>query len=100
MWYTKNLFLEKYNKKTVLIIFARGVDTLSGEATLSKFDCLLKKGSTLKGKNLLPFGAKFFPFRVDPFFRRGLVSKKANRKSTKLFPMLKMAENLPESPYC
>ena len=26
-----------------------------------------EKGSTLKGKNLLPFGSKFFPFRVDPF---------------------------------
>ena len=30
-----------------------------------------EKGSTLKGKNLLPRGAilgsKFFPFRVDPF---------------------------------
>ena len=24
------------------------------------------KGSTLKEKNLLPLGAKFFPFRVDP----------------------------------
>ena len=27
----------------------------------------LEKGSTLKGKNLLPFGSKFFHFRVDPF---------------------------------
>ena len=25
------------------------------------------KGSTLKGKNLLPLGSKFFPFRVDLF---------------------------------
>ena len=25
------------------------------------------KGSSLKGKNLLPLGSKFFPFRVDPF---------------------------------
>ena len=28
---------------------------------------LLKKGSTPKGKNLLPRGANSFPFRVDPF---------------------------------
>ena len=27
-----------------------------------------KKGSTLKGKNLLPFLSKFFPFRVAPFW--------------------------------
>ena len=26
-----------------------------------------EKGSTLNGKNLLPHGSKFFPFRVDPF---------------------------------
>ena len=29
--------------------------------------CVLEKGSTLKGKNLLPEGSKFLPFRVDPF---------------------------------
>ena len=27
-------------------------------------------GSTLKEKNLLPFGSKFFPFRVDFFSQR------------------------------
>ena len=27
-----------------------------------------EKGSTLKGKNLLPTGNKFFPFRVDNFY--------------------------------
>ena len=27
----------------------------------------LKKGSIQKGKNLLPKGSKFFPFRVNPF---------------------------------
>ena len=26
-----------------------------------------EKGSTLKGKNLLPTGSKFFPSRVEPF---------------------------------
>ena len=26
-----------------------------------------RKGSTLKGKNLLPLGAKFVPFTLDPF---------------------------------
>ena len=29
-----------------------------------------EKRSTLKGKNLLPIGSKFFPFRVDTFFKR------------------------------
>ena len=31
---------------------------------------LLKWESTLKGKNLLPIGSKFFPFKVDPFLER------------------------------
>ena len=36
-------------------------DTLKGEATLSKLLCLTsEKGSTLKGKNLLPQGANSF----------------------------------------
>ena len=29
------------------------------------------KESTLIGENLLPAGSNFFPFRVDPLFRRG-----------------------------
>ena len=42
-----------------------------------------EKWSTLKGKNLLPWGSKFFPFRVDHFLGGGpfLVRSKANRKS-------------------
>ena len=51
---------------------------------------LLKRGITLKGKNLLQKRSKFFPFRVDPFSDRGLASKKANRKSqsgNKFFPL-------------
>ena len=35
----------------------RGMDTLTGEATLSKMFCLpSENGFTLKGKNLLPMG--------------------------------------------
>ena len=46
----------------------RGVNTLSGEATLSElFLHSVEKRSTLKGKNLLPFLSKFFPNIVDPF---------------------------------
>ena len=26
-----------------------------------------EKGSTLYGKNLLPLGANYFPYRIDPF---------------------------------
>ena len=32
---------------------------------------LPKRGSTLKGKNLLPLGSKFLPFKVDPFSEGG-----------------------------
>ena len=33
-----------------------------------------EKRSTLKGKNLLPGGSKFFPFRVDPFLIRETIT--------------------------
>ena len=39
-----------------------------------------EKGSTLKGKNLLPRGSEF-SFESRPFLRRGLVCRDANRKS-------------------
>ena len=52
------MYLQKYQ---ILKFILRGADTLSGEATLSKWFCLpSEKGSTLKGENLLPF-------RVDPY---------------------------------
>ena len=57
--------------------------SLSGEATLSKqFCCPFEKRSTLKGKKM---GA-FLLFRVDPF-SKGVVCRKANRKSEKLSPL-------------
>ena len=34
---------------------------------------LFKIGSTLKGKNLLPFGSKFFPLKVDPIEKKGKI---------------------------
>ena len=41
--------------------YLRGIDTLSGKTTLSRWFCLpSEKGSTLKGKNLLPMGANSF----------------------------------------
>ena len=67
------------------------IDTISRETTmLNRNISLLKRGITLKGKNLLQKRSKFFPFRVDPFSDRGLASKKANRKSqsgNKFFPL-------------
>ena len=47
--------------KYFLFLWSRGVDTLSGEATLSEWVLLpSEKGSTLNGKNLLPRGANSF----------------------------------------
>ena len=42
-------------------------DTFAREATLTKFVCRTsEKGSALKGMNLLPSGANFVLFRVEP----------------------------------
>ena len=63
------------------------MDTPSGELTLSELFCLpAEKGSILKGKNLLPFGSKFLPFRVD-LLRMGLVCRKTNMKLQRLSPL-------------
>ena len=70
---------------TLLVL--RGKNTLS--VTQSKLFCLLsEKGSALKGKNLLPLGANS-SFCGRPFFRKGLVCKKANRKSHKTVSLVK-----------
>ena len=67
------------------ILCLRGMNTLSGEVTLSKCFCLpFVKGSTLKRKNLLPKGEQILSFESRPLFRRGLKCEKANRKSQKL----------------
>ena len=61
-------------------------DTFLGEATLSKCFCLpSEKRSTLKGNNVF---LKFF-FYSRFVFRKGMVSRKANRKSQKVTSLVK-----------
>ena len=45
----------------------RGIDTLSGETTLSKLFCPIPKWIYTIRKEFAPKGSKFFPYRVDPF---------------------------------
>ena len=48
----------------------KGIDTFTRETTLAKLFLLpSEKGSSLKGKNLLPRGANSFIFRVDPYIK-------------------------------
>ena len=53
-----------------------------------------EKGSTLKGKNLLPLGRKFFSFRVDSFSERRDVQE-SKEGVPWLSPLSKMAGDLP-----
>ena len=65
-----------------------GMHTLSGEITLSELFCLSsEKGSTLKGKNLLP-GSKLFPFRVEPFLQ-GIGVQESKQTLTKVVSLVK-----------
>ena len=60
-----------------LILSLRGTDTLPGVATLSKLVRLpFEKGVYSKRKEFAPSGSKFLPFRVDQFFKWGLVRRK------------------------
>ena len=49
-----------------LILWGMNTYTIRGGNCQNGFAALLKKGSTLKGKNLLPMGANSYHFRVDP----------------------------------
>ena len=63
------------------------LDTLAGEVNLSKLFCLnSEKVSTLKGKTLLPLGAKSFLLVQTPFQKRLGVEKEETRKSQKYLP--------------
>ena len=64
----------------------RQMGTLSGEAT-----CICIFASHLIGVNSQR--KEFAPFKSRPYFGRATLSRKANRKSQKLFPFVKMTEN-------
>ena len=68
------------------------MDTLSWETTLSKFFWLpSEKGSTPKGKNLLPMGANSFLLE-QIHLQKGLVEQKSKQKIMKVVSLVKMAE--------
>ena len=62
------------------------IDTHSGEATVKIVLLPSEKGSTLKGKNLLPLGVNSFLFRVDPL-SEGDWCAKTQKKKQKLSPL-------------
>ena len=57
--------------------------------SIYNFASFLNGSQTLKGKNLLPQEQIHF-FNNRPHFRRGSSSRKAHRKSQKLFLLVKM----------
>ena len=52
-----------------------------------------KKESTLKGKNLLPTGSKFFPSRVDPILSAWRAIKQKKKKKSKIVSLFGNGEN-------
>ena len=68
--YTKYLYLLRlkvlYTQEKMSAIFYKGVNFRDFLLAFLQITPLLKRWSTLKGKNLLQ-GSKFFPFRVDLF---------------------------------
>ena len=58
----------------------RQMEILSGKATFKiHFGSLLKRGSTLKGKNLVPLGVNASPFRVQPLSEGDWCAEKPTR---------------------
>ena len=54
--------------------------------------CRPSQESTFTGKNCSP-KEQILPFQSRPYFERAALSRKANRRSQKLFPFVKMIEN-------
>ena len=65
-----------------------------GNNSIKNILAVFWKGVYSKRKEFAPFGANSFLLEYTPF-RRNLVYREANRKSQKLAPLYKMAENLP-----
>ena len=66
----------------------RSLNTLPGQTTLSKVFCLpSENGSTHKRKNLLPWGAGFFPFIADQFSEGNLCAGKQTGSHNKNCPL-------------
>ena len=59
----------------------------SGKMALSKVLLLFGNGVYTKGKNLLPFGSKFFPFGVEPFLK-GVNAPESKQEVTKVFSLI------------
>ena len=82
------LYKERICSLWILTVTLRGTDTLSGKVTLAKqFLSPFWKRVYSKRKEFAPKGS-------GPYFRHGLMGWKVNRKSQKLSPLYKMAENL------
>ena len=59
------------------------------------------KGDYSKRIEFAHLGSKFFPFRVDSFFKMGLLCSNANRKSEKLSPLyIKVLQALHHPHHC
>ena len=66
---------------TATYFYLRGINTLSGETTLSDLFCPPSE-KTSKGKTIDPLGSKSFPFREENcLFRKELVCQSAKMKS-------------------
>ena len=71
----------------------RRMGTLSGKDTvLFSFLAPISSGVNFKEKNLLPL-KQILIFKSRPYFERTALSRKANRKSQKLCPFVKMIGN-------
>ena len=68
--------------------------TFRGSYSFLSFLLPISLGSSLKEKEFSPLreGEQILFFKSRPYFERAALSRKANRKSQKLFPFAKMIE--------
>ena len=77
-----------------LSILLRRMYTCSGETTIKIVLSLFPKGVYSKRKEFAPKGTKFFHFWADSFSEGTSMCRKANKKSWKLSPLIKMKNKI------
>ena len=89
-------------KRTGSKVFPFRIDTFSkglmilmqGRQYCKNHFALIWNGVYSKRKEFAPNESKFCPFRIDHFSKKGVICRKANRKSQKLSVLWKLTEKL------
>ena len=89
--------LEAYR---IMKIKWKGMDTFSEETTLPKLICIPSKRSLSRRKEFVPYGSKFFVFRIHNPFQTWLIVQESQQGITKVVSPVKWRKIYRMYPVC